>query len=49
MIELVNRTTGSRMWVHPSRLDEYLAAGHKLAAPPKPVRKDPKKKTQDAK
>lgn len=49
MIELVNRTTGTRMWVHPSRLDEYLAAGHKLAAPPKPVKKTPKTKAQSAK
>lgn len=41
MIALINRTTGTTMWVHPSRLDEYLAAGHKLAAPPKPEKKRP--------
>lgn len=34
MIRLVNKTTGGEMWVHESRLDEYLAAGHKFAAPP---------------
>lgn len=36
MIKLVRRDTGGEMWVHESRLDEYLAAGHKLAAPPPP-------------
>lgn len=41
MIALINRTTGTTMWVHPSRLDEYLAAGHKLAAHPKPAKKRP--------
>ena len=47
MIALINRTTGTTMWVHPARLDEYLAAGHKLAAPPpaKPaVKNKPAKK-----
>lgn len=33
MIRLVNRAGGDT-WVHESRLDEYLAAGYKLAAPP---------------
>ena len=33
------------MWVHESRLEEYLAAGHKLAAPPPPPPKKPKKST----
>lgn len=28
------------MWVHESRLDEYLAAGHRLAAPPIPPKKE---------
>ena len=36
MIRLVNRNTGGDMWVHENRLDEYLAAGHRLAAPPAP-------------
>ena len=35
MIALINGSTGSKMWVHDSRLDEYLEAGHKLASPPK--------------
>lgn len=42
MIKLINSLTGSDMWVHESRLEEYLAAGHKLAAPPpaKPAAKN---------
>lgn len=36
MIRLVNRRSGGDMWVHESRLEEYLAAGHKLAVPPPP-------------
>ena len=36
MIRMVNRQTGGDMWVHESRVDEYLAAGHSLAAPPPP-------------
>ena len=42
MIKLINATSGGEMWVHESRLDEYLAQGHKLAAPPMP--KPPKAK-----
>ena len=44
MIKLINCLTGSAMWVHESRLDEYLAAGHKLAAAPKPAPKKPQAK-----
>ena len=36
MIRMINAITGSTMWVHESRVEEYLAAGHKLAAPPPP-------------
>lgn len=32
MIKLLNRLTGTIMWVTEERLDDYLAAGHKLAA-----------------
>lgn len=57
MIRMINKTTGSTMWVHESRLDEYLEAGHKLASPPvkpapaEPVKRPParKKKTTAAK
>lgn len=46
MIELINKTTGGRMWVHESRLDKYLAAGHVPAA--KAVSEEPEK-TQERK
>ena len=36
MIRMVNLLTGGDMWVHETRVAEYLAAGHKLAAPPVP-------------
>ena len=32
MVKMINRVTGSVMWVTEERKDEYLAAGHKLAA-----------------
>ena len=32
MIKLINRLTGTVMWVADERKEEYLAAGHKLAA-----------------
>lgn len=32
MIKLVNRLTKTIMWVADERIDEYLAAGHRLAA-----------------
>lgn len=32
MIKFKNRLTGTTMWVADERKDEYLAAGHKLAA-----------------
>ena len=31
MVKLINKFTGTEMWVAELRLDEYLAAGHKLA------------------
>lgn len=32
MTAFINKVTGTVMYVHESRVDEYLAAGHKLAA-----------------
>ena len=32
MIEFINRLTKTKMWVADERKDEYLAAGHILAA-----------------
>lgn len=47
MVEMVNAYTGTSMWVADDRVDEYKAAGHKLAAistEEKPTEK-PKKAT----
>ena len=38
MIRMINVYSGSTMWVHDSRLDEYLKMGHKLAVPPEPAK-----------
>ena len=43
MIEFINKVTGTRMWVHESRVNEYKAQGHKLAPVAKPVKE--RKKT----
>lgn len=47
MIEIVNRLTGTKMWVADERKEEYLAAGHRLAAesakPTVSVEEKPKK------
>lgn len=47
MIKFINRVTGTEMWVADSRVEEYLAAGHKLAAAPseKPTEPKPKRRT----
>lgn len=34
MVEFINRFTGTEMWVTDERVEEYKAAGHKLAASP---------------
>ena len=39
MVKFINSFTGTVMWVHESRMDEYIAAGHKLAAAPAPSEK----------
>ena len=56
MVEFINKLTGNKMLVHESRVDEYLAAGHTLAAKPvlektekaekKPAAKPAAKKTK---
>lgn len=43
MVKFINAVTGSEMWVHESRVDEYLAAGHKMALPPPPPPRPPRK------
>ena len=32
MVKFINRLTGGEMWVAEDRVEEYKAAGHKLAA-----------------
>ena len=51
MVRFINKLTGGEMWVDESRVDEYKAAGHKLAADavspitkPEPAPKAKKKK-----
>lgn len=49
MIRMINNLMGNEMYVHEDRVEEYLAAGHKLAADPaeekekKPVKKTSRK------
>ena len=45
MVRLVNRLTGTEMWVHETRLSEYLAAGHVPAASPEGTKEPEPKKT----
>ena len=42
MVAFINRYTGTVMWVHETRVEEYKAAGHKPVAPP-PKKKKTKK------
>lgn len=47
MVKLINSDTKTVMWVHESRLKEYLAMGHKIAPwPDAPKKKAPTKKTK---
>ena len=46
MVEFINKLTGTAMFVADERVEEYKAAGHKLAAKPSEA---PKKKTTAAK
>ena len=34
MVKMINKRFGNDMWVEESRVDEYLAAGHRLAKEP---------------
>ena len=42
MVKMINRTTGTEMWVAEDRVDEYKAAGHVLAAVDKKEEAKPK-------
>lgn len=48
MRKLINKITGTDMWVADNRVDEYLAAGHKLAAnPEKPIMNEPVEEAEE--
>lgn len=44
MVKFINKLTGNEMWVAEERVDEYKAAGHKLAASPSKPNPKPKSK-----
>lgn len=48
MIKLINRVTGTEMWVADDRLKKYLAAGHKPAgeAETEPTKEERPKKSR---
>ncbi len=47
MVRFVNKLTGGDMWVHESRVEEYIAAGHKPAAPQKPKKTQKKQEKKE--
>lgn len=49
MVELINKVTGTKMYVADDRADEYLAAGHKPAAKPVKAKATTKSKPQTKK
>lgn len=49
MVKFINRTHGNEMWVADDRVDEYKAAGHKLAASSITTKKEPEEKKPETK
>lgn len=54
MIRFINKITGTEMWVPSDRVEEYKAAGHKLAADlgtrpkaPKPVKVEVEERVEE--
>lgn len=50
MVRMINRLTGGDMWVHETKVESYIAAGHRLAAEAaksKPAKKTEKKKVPE--
>lgn len=45
MVHMINTQMGNDMYVAEDRVEEYLAAGHKLAADPAEKKEIPVKKT----
>mgnify|MGYP006874720202 CR=1 FL=1 len=48
MVKLINKTTGTPMWVADERKDEYIEAGHALASDT-PGAKEPEEKPVEVK
>ena len=49
MVKLINRFTGTEMWVADERLDDYLKLGHEMAdAKPADDEPEPNKTTKKA-
>lgn len=47
MVRFINKYTGTDMWVADDRVEEYKAAGHKLAASDtEPAKEKPKSKAK---
>ena len=44
MVKFYHAISGNEMWVAEDRVDEYKAAGHKLAAEATPAKEVPKKR-----
>lgn len=42
MVKMISGINGSPMWVHETRVEEYLARGHRLAPPPEPPKPEKK-------
>jgi hypothetical protein len=49
MVKFINNHFGTEMWVAENRVEEYKAAGHKLAASPVPIKQEPKEETKEVK
>ena len=47
MVEFINNHFGTKMWVAEDRVDEYKAAGHRLAASPVPTKTEPEEDKED--
>lgn len=48
MVKFINWLTGNEMWVSDERVNEYLAAGHKIAENKEVKKAEPKKTRKKA-
>lgn len=49
MVKMINAHTGTVMWVHEDRLDDYLERGHQMAPHPEPPKPSKKPRSGKAK